>query len=477
MNLEFSFGSTGARFASPGFFEKHRRPLYGERIARAGYKKRRMTDQNRKECGYDLKRWEATRKQLKIKSRREGLYLLRFLKWMVIAAVSGGIIGLAGAGFHWALGEVTSLRQQQPWLLYLLPVAGLLIVFLYQKAGMESKGTDLVLQAVRSEDSVPFRMAPLIAVSTLLTHLCGGSAGREGAALQLGGSLGQQIGRFLRLDDRDQRIITMCGMGACFAALFGTPVTAAVFAMEVVSVGIMQYSALVPCALASFLGAEISRLLGQEATSFTVLAFPAQNWASLGQCIVLGVACAFVAMLFYGGMHAMGKVYGRFFKNGYLRVLAGSGLIWLFTFLLQTRDYLGAGTDVIARAMAGDVRPEAFLMKILFTAVTLGAGFKGGEIVPALFIGATFGGAFGHLLGMDVSFAASVGMVCVFCGATNSPLASLLLAMELFGGGSMPLYLVAVAVSYCHSGYGGLYAKQKMVYSKFRMGKFDRQDL
>lgn len=409
--------------------------------------------------------------------RRERLYILRFLKWLLIAGLTGAVVGTVGAGFHWALGEVTSLRQQNEWLLYLLPVSGLLIVFLYQITGMEKKGTDLVLQAVRSEDAVPFRMAPLIAVSTLLTHLCGGSAGREGAALQLGGSLGQQIGRFLRLDERDERIITMCGMAACFSALFGTPMAAAVFAMEVVSVGIMQYAALVPCAVASFLGALLSRLLGQEATAFQVLAVPEQDLLSFAQVLGLGALCAFAAMMFYGGMHAVGRLYRRFLKNAYVRVLVGSALILLLTALFQTRDYLGAGTDVIARAVAGEVRPEAFLLKILFTAITLEAGFKGGEIVPALFVGATFGAAAGPLLGMEVSFAAAVGMVSVFCGVTNSPLTSLLLAVELFGFSATPLCLVAIAVSYCLSGYGGLYKKQKMIYSKFRAGRFDVHEI
>ena len=378
---------------------------------------------------------------MKEKLRHWSDYALTLGKWLLFSLVVGITVGVVGAVFHMAISYVTGLREQHGWILYLLPLAGLVIVWAYHVTGMaDDKGTEYIIGAVREGRNLRIRTAPLIFLSTVLTHLCGGSAGREGAALQLGGSMSNFLGRVVHLNEKDDRIITMCGMAAGFSALFGTPLAAAVMSMEVVSVGVMYYSAIVPCVLSPL---------------------------TLLQVGALGILCALVAVLFCGIMHLAPKGYEKITKNPYLKVILGGVIVVLLSLLLGT-DYNGAGVAVINRAMEGQARPEAFLLKIIFTALTLAAGFKGGEIVPAFFCGAAFGAFYGQLLGLGGSFAASLGMTAVFCGVTNCPLTSILLSYELFGGEGLPMYALCCALSYMLSGYSGLYHAQKIVYSKLR---------
>lgn len=404
--------------------------------------------------------------------------LKSFLKWLVIALVCGIVIGGVGTAFHMALGWAEGFRAEQSWLIWLLPLGGLFIAFLYRFSGMEADpGTDMVLFSVRSEAQISWKTAPLIFAATVVTHLLGGSAGREGAALQLGGSLGQTLGRLLRLDLKDMHIITLCGMSAGFAALFGTPMASAIFAMEVVSVGVMYYAALVPCVLAALVASQLSFACGSHATTFALLesAVPQITPLVLAQVMGLALLCALVSILECLVFHKVSLYYRKYLPNSYLRAMMGGLLVALCMFLLQTSDYLGAGTHVIQRAIDGEARPEAFFLKMLLTALTLGAGFKGGEIVPSFFIGATFGCTVSALLGLPPQFAAALGLVCVFCGVTNSPLASFMLSLELFGGQGCLLFLLAIAVSYTLSGYYGLYSKQKILYSKTRPVFIDTQ--
>ncbi len=393
---------------------------------------------------------------------------MAFLKWLGLAVFTGGLIGLAGVAFLHGIQKATATREQYGWILWLLPLAGVTIVFLYHASGIRrSRGTDLVLLSVRSPEPVPLRMAPLIFAATVLTHLFGGSAGREGAALQMGGSLGFQLGRLFRLDEKDLHIMTMCGMSAAFSALFGTPVASAVFAMEVVSVGVMYYAALVPCAVAALVGAWIARFFGTASPHYTI-AFPAAGhfWFSMSRVLLLAALCAGLSAVFCYTLQVAGQLYQRYLKNQYLRAAVGGFLFLGMVLLFQTRDYLGIGETVMAAALSGSARPEAFLLKLLFTAVTLGAGYKGGEIMPAFFVGATFGCTMGGLLGMNSAFGAALGLIALFAGVTNCPLTALLLGVELFGAEGLPFYLLTAAVSYMLSGYTGLYRKQQILYSK-----------
>ena len=402
--------------------------------------------------------------------------LLAFLKWSALALFAGIVIGLIGTAFHMALSGALALRQAHPWLVWLLPVGGVLITALYKWGGINNdRGTNFVLIAVRTNEKLSFKTAPLIFATTLLTHLFGGSAGREGAALQLGGSLAAKFGRILHLDEKDARILTMCGMSAAFSALFGTPVTSAIFSMEVISVGVMYYSAIVPCVIAAVVGDRISSLFGIAPTEFLLTGVPEGSALGVAKVALLGVLCAVLSILFCVCMHQSAALYKKLIPNKYLCAAVGGLLVALLTLLVGTRDYNGAGMDVIARAVAGQARPEAFALKILFTALTLGAGFKGGEIVPAFFTGATFGNVIGKLLGLSPSFGAGLGLVALFCGVTNCPVSSLILSVELFGAKGFGFFAVVVAVSFMLSGYYGLYSEQKIVYSKLKPEFIDKK--
>ncbi|MCI8554640.1 MAG: chloride channel protein [Clostridiales bacterium] len=402
--------------------------------------------------------------------------LLAFLRWTLISLMIGGVVGGVGILFHYSTELAADWRESCPWLLWLLPLGGVGIAGLYRLCGMEKdRGADFVLTAVRRGERLPVKTAPLVFAGTVITHLLGGSSGREGAALQIGGSLSAQLGRWMRMDDKDARIITMCGMSAAFSALFGTPLTAAVFSMEVVSVGVMYYSALVPCMLSSLTGAWLAGQLSIAPTRFSLAGVPELAPLPALQTIGLAVLCALLSILFCVVMHLFRVLYQRYIKNAFLIALTGGALVVLLTLLTGTRDYNGAGMPVIARALAGEARPEAFALKMLFTALTLGAGFKGGEIIPVFFCGATFGNVMGGLLGLNPSFGAGLGLTALFCGVTNCPLTSLLLGVELFGANGFLYIALAVAVSYCLSGYGSLYSEQRIIYSKLRPEFIDKQ--
>lgn len=391
-----------------------------------------------------------------------------FLKWLLLGCAVGAVAGGAGTLFYFTMRAVTSLRLSHGWLLWLLPLGGVFIVFLYHICKItKSQGTNLVIVAVRSTEPVPLKMAPLIFISTAITHLFGGSAGREGAALQLGGSLGYQVGKVFRLDAKDLHIMTMCGMAASFSALFGTPATSAIFVLEVVTVGVMYYAALVPCAVASLVGYCVARFFGAVPTSFSVTGIPAAAPVPFLRVALLAALCALVSILFCIAMRGVSAAYEKYLPNQYVRAAVGGALVILLA-LVFGRDYLGMGGDGIARSFSGGARPEAFLLKIVFTAVTLGAGFRGGEIVPAFFVGSAFGCAAGGMLGLDPSFGAAIGFLSVFCGVTNCPLTSFVLSIEVFGAKGVLFYLLAAGISYMLSGYTGIYTQQKILYAKDR---------
>ena len=412
-----------------------------------------------------------------------------FVKWLVFAGISGVLCGGVATAFYYAFDAVTGLRDANPWLLWLLPLGGVAIVLLYRVCGMEGdRGTNFVLVAVREDRPLRLRTAPLVFLSTILTHLLGGSSGREGAILQIGGSISSKIGRWMGLDDKDRRVITMCGMSAAFSALFGTPLTAAMFSMEVTSVGVLYYAAIVPCVLASIVGLWVAQAFHVPPTQFSLAGVPNLSPLTLAQVIGLGVLFALLSIFFCRLMHAAPHLYDRYLPNHLVRAAVGGALVIGLTFLVWlwnpgTYDYNGAGEAVLSAAIGGGARPEAFLLKMLFTTITLGAGFKGGEIVPVFFTGATFGCTAAPLLGLHPSFGAGLGMVSVFCGVTNCPLTSLLLSLELFAGDSLGmftgqslcLFAVCIAVSYMLSGYYGLYSEQKILYSKLRPEFIDKK--
>ncbi len=392
-------------------------------------------------------------------------YILAVLKWVAVAAVVGVLGGGVGVAFHVSVEKVTELRLQNGWIIFLLPVGGVVIAGLYRLLKMEKLGTDNVIESIRTDKSVPFLLAPLIFVSTVVTHLFGGSAGREGAALQLGGSIGAQVGRVLRFDEKDMHLATLCGMSAVFSALFGTPLTAAFFALEVISVGIVYYSGIIPCLTASLVAYWIAALCKVEPVRFNLSALPKLDAGSLFGVVLLSALCGVLSIVFCLLMHFSHKGAAKLFKNSFLRAFVGGAVVVLLT-LLFGRDYNGAGMNIIESAVSGSAAPAAFVLKMLFTAVTIGFGFKGGEIVPTFFIGSTFGCVVGSLIGLDPGFSAAIGLVALFCGAVNCPVASVFLSIELFGAQGIVFFAVACAVSFALSGYFGLYGSQKIIYSK-----------
>lgn len=397
-----------------------------------------------------------------------GLYVQALAKWLAVAIVIGFCCGAVGTLFHVGVERATQLRESHGWLLWCLPAAGLVIAAFYKLTKTEGQGTNDIIEAVHHGKSLSIWLLPAIFLGTILTHLCGGSAGREGAALQMGGTIGHCAGNLFRLDDRDLRTATMAGMAAFFAALFGTPLAATVFAMMVISIGVVYHAAFIPCLTASLVAYWISLKLGVAPTRFAVEAPPLEELMML-RVTVLAVGCALVSVLLCRGLRFIEGQMKKRMSNAWVRVFAGGCIVIALTYLCGTRDYNGAGMDVITAAVEqGTARPESFLLKILFTAVTLGAGFKGGEVVPSFFVGATFGCVVGPLLGIPAGFAAAVGLAAVFCGATNCPLASIFLSIELFGDGGLLYFALACGISYMLSGYNGLYSSQTILYSKLK---------
>ena len=394
--------------------------------------------------------------RLKERVAHIGQYAVTLLKWMVLGGVIGLVGGIIGSLFHIGVDTATQVRLAHPWVLYLMPVGGLAIVGLYR----------LTIASVHFGEQVPGLLVPVIFVSTVITHLCGGSAGREGAALQIGGGIGYQAGRLLRLGEKDLPLATLCGMSGVFAALFGTPLTATVFALEVISVGVLYYAGLVPCLTAALTGYLVSVLMGVPPTRFTVTV-PGLEVRTMLLVMVLALLCAVVSILFCRGLHGVEHLLKRTLKNPYLRVAVGAAVLIGLT-LLTNGDYNGAGMEVIGRAIAGQADPWAWVWKLIFTAITIGCGFKGGEVVPSFFVGAAFGCVAAGWLGLPAGFGAAMGLVSVFCGAVNCPLASIILSVELFGSGDLLYFAMACSISYLISGYCGLYSSQTILYSKLR---------
>ena len=401
-------------------------------------------------------------------ARGTGLYAVVLAKWILLSVVVGSLCGVVGAVFHLSVHYAAETRGTYPWLLWCLPLVGLAIVGFYKLMGTEGMGTNDIIDAVHKDKRLPIRLVPSIFLGTMLTHLCGGSAGREGAALQIGGTIGQRVGRLLRLDDQDLRVATLSGMAACFSALFGTPLTAVIFAVMGISIGTMYHTALLPCLMSALAAFGVSLALGVEPTRFTVTS-PEIVVGTFLRVLLLSVLFALVSILFCKFIHGTERWMQRWIPNPWVRVVAGGLAIVALTYLVGTRDYNGAGMEIITAAVErGTAHPAAFLLKLLFTAVTLAAGFKGGEVVPSFFVGATLGCVAAPLLGLPAGFGAALGLVSVFCGVTNSPVASVFLSVELFGSEGIWYFALACGISYMLSGYSGLYSSQTILYSKLK---------
>lgn len=412
-------------------------------------------------------------------------HFLVFLKWVGLALLLGAALGLVATGFYYALDYVTGVRAEHSSIIWFLPLGGLVIVLIYKifdkkdkkgKAVASSeKGTNMALAAVNSDEEIPARTAPLIFVTSIISHLFGASVGREGAALQMGASLGSAFAKLFKFNENDKKIMIMAGMSAAFSGIFGAPLTAAIFSMEVISVGVMYYAALVPCVISALTSFYIGKLLGVQYASYALGTIPKLTILNAGRCAGLGILCAALSILICVTLIFTEKFFQKIFNNEFVRIFVAGTIVSLLTLAVGSQEYNGLGTGAILAAVAGHTVWYAFLLKLLFTAISLAGGYKGGEIVPTLFIGATFGCLCASFLGLPLEIGAALGMVGVFCGVTNSPIASFIMGMELFGGKGLWLFAIVVAISYMLSDYYGLYKSQLIIYSKYRSSYIRRK--
>ncbi len=394
-------------------------------------------------------------------------YIKTFLKWGLLGVVMGAVGGVLGAVFHHALHFVTHLRSEHMWLIFLLPVGGLLTVALYRLLKLQgNRGTNEIIDATLDGHPVSPAVAPGIFLAACFTHLFGGSAGREGAALQLGGSAASMLAKLFRLGGEDRKVMVMAGMSAVFAGLFGTPLTATLFCMEFESVGTLFTPALLPCFLAAFIASRVSGVMGVHAEVYILDTVHTMTLTNFWQYLILAVLVSLLGIAMCALFHKAEHFAAHHVKNPFLRIAVGGAVITVLTLLVGDHRFNGAGMDMALKAVGGEADWYAFLLKMLFTAVTLAAGFKGGEIVPTFCIGATFGCVLGGLLGLDAGMAAALGLVGLFCCATNSPLASIVLSIEMFGGANLYLFAFTCVICFVLSGRSGLYASQILNFSK-----------
>ena len=394
-------------------------------------------------------------------------YVKIFLKWGFLGILMGTAGGVLGAVFHHALHFVTHLRSEHMWLIFLLPLAGLVSVSIYRLFGMQgNRGTNEIIDATLDGHLVSPMVAPSIFLATAITHLFGGSAGREGAALQLGGSTASMLAKLLRLNTEERKIMVMAGMSAVFAGLFGTPLTATLFCMEFESVGTVFSPALLPCFLASYIASQVSGMMGVHAETHMITEAFRMSLGNCWQYLILAILVSLLGIAMCWVFHQAEHFAAHHLPNPFVRILVGGAIVTALTLVVGDHRFNGAGMDMALKAVGGEADWYSFLLKMLFTAVTLSAGFKGGEIVPTFCVGATFGCFLGGLLGLDAGFAAALGLIGLFCCATNSPFASIVLSIEMFGSTNLYLFAFVCVICFVLSGNSGLYASQIIQFSK-----------
>jgi H+/Cl- antiporter ClcA len=384
-------------------------------------------------------------------------------KWLVIATLIGISVGSASAFFLTSLHWAENIRENNRWIIWLLPLAGMGIGLLYHYYGKNSEaGNNLLIDRVLNPSGkrIPFRMAPLVLIGTIATHLFGGSAGREGTAIQMAGAISDQLTKPLRLNQDDRKILIIAAIAAGFGSVFGTPLAGAIFGLEVVVIGKMKYDAIYPAFLAAIIADHVTRLWHIHHASYTIHSVPDISTVNIVYSVLAGIAFGIVAATFSRLNHAIGSFFKKRVSYPPLRPFIGGAIVALAVFAIGTTKYIGLGVPIIVDAFNEQLPSYDFAVKLIFTALTLGAGFKGGEVTPLFFIGATLGNALAWIIPLPMGLLAGMGFVAVFAGATNTPLACSIMAIELFGVESGIYVAIACIVSYLMSGNTSIYNGQ-----------------
>ena len=394
--------------------------------------------------------------------------LLDLLRWIPVASAAGIMGGSASALLLVSLTFATAVREAHPWMILLLAPVGLAVGYLYKYLGSSVEaGNNLILEEVHDpKTTIQLRMTPLILLGTFLSHLFGASVGREGTAIQTGASLADQLTRPLKLMPRDRRILLMAGISAGFGSVFGTPLAGAVFGIEVLAFGRVSYDAIGPCLIAAFVGDLVTKAWGVQHTVYRVAEVPALHLGGLLSAMAAGVCFGLTAMAFAKLTHAISHQARHWIPSAPWRPFAGGAIVSAAVFLLHTTKYIGLGIPTIVASFQTKLPPWDFAGKFLFTALSIGTGFKGGEVTPLFYMGSTLGNALSHLLPLPPSLLAGMGFVAVFAGAANTPIASTLMAVELFGAEAGAYAGIACVISYLFSGHSGIYRAQRVGRSK-----------
>lgn len=398
-------------------------------------------------------------------------YIEICLKWCLFSIATGLACGLVGTALYHLIVSANSIRAEHPGIIWLLPIAGLIIIKFYHMLHIpEDTGADLIFDSVREQKDIPIQVILTSGISTIMTHLFGGSAGRVGVALQIGGGIASGLSKYFKLNPHDRSLFVMCGMSGLVTVLFGTPLTATFLSMEVISVGVIYYAALLPCLVTAITSFFVTQIFSIEPLFFTITNIPQVSVPSLLQVGFFAVACAVVSILFCLAIKELNVFLKHNIPNEYIRIIIGAFSIIGLTLLIGDQTYNGSGNALLNHALInGQANPWDFVLKLIFTAITLACGYKGGGVFPAFIVGATFGASFGHIFGLSPQFAAAIGMVSVFCGSVNCPIASMFLAAEIFGSESIIFFAIACSVSFVFSGYFTLFPGQSFIYSKLRI--------